>query len=131
MSDFKNLISTIEQLHLKLQQSAVNAVNQMLTIRNWLIGFYIVEFEQNGKDRAEYGERLIECMVEELKSIKGIDRRSLFRFRQFYLFYPQFSEAIHRSLSSDLTLDITFKPWKQKVGTLSPQFKSGLVVPGE
>ena len=45
MNDFRNLLSTIQQLHLTLQHSAVNAVNQMLTARNWLIGFYIVEFE--------------------------------------------------------------------------------------
>ena len=37
-----------------------SAVNQLLTIRNWAIGYYIVEFEQNGKARAEYGSNLLE-----------------------------------------------------------------------
>ena len=67
MTNFNNLISSIQQLHQQLQKSAVNAVNQMLTIRNWLIGYYIVEFEQNGKDRAKYGNRLIESLATELK----------------------------------------------------------------
>jgi len=38
MNNFKILLSSIQELHKHLQQSAVNAVNQMLTIRNWLIG---------------------------------------------------------------------------------------------
>lgn len=51
--DFNLLANTILETHLSLQQSAAKAVNMHLTIRNWLIGFYIVEFEQNGEDRAE------------------------------------------------------------------------------
>jgi hypothetical protein len=46
MRDFQQLITTIEQVHGHLLASAANAVNQALTIRNWLIGHYIVEFEQ-------------------------------------------------------------------------------------
>ena len=88
MNNFNTLVSSIQQVHRQLQQSAVNAVNQMLTIRNWLIGYHIVEFEQKGKDRAEYGDQLIENIAAELKDIKGIDKRSLFRFRLFYLLYP-------------------------------------------
>ncbi len=83
MSNFDSLFSTIQQLHKQLQQSAVNAVNQMLTIRNWLIGYYIVEFEQNGKDRAVYGDMLIESLAAKLTNIEGIDKRSLFGFAGF------------------------------------------------
>ena len=73
MNNFINRVSTIQQLHKQLQQSAVNAVNQMLTIRNWLIGYYIVEFEQNGKDRAKYGISLLKSIAENLNHIKGLD----------------------------------------------------------
>jgi hypothetical protein len=45
---FESLVSTIEQTHSHFQEQAVKAVNISLTIRNYLIGFYIVEFEQNG-----------------------------------------------------------------------------------
>jgi hypothetical protein len=114
MNNFNNLVSTIQQLHKQLQQSAANAVNQMLTIRNWLIGYYIVEFEQNDKDRAEYGDMLIESIAAELKLIKGIDKRSLFRFRQFYLYYPQIADAIRGSVSP------VFEQIK-KVGSVTPQ----------
>ena len=51
-SNFKELLRSIELTHKRMQHSAVNAINQMLTIRNWLIGYYIVEFEQNGQDHA-------------------------------------------------------------------------------
>lgn len=47
-----NLISQkIQQLHASLYKSAVSAVNTHITIRNWIIGFYIVELEQNGSDK--------------------------------------------------------------------------------
>ena len=42
-----------------LQEQAAHAVNLALTARNRLIGYYIVEFEQHGEDRAEYGEQLL------------------------------------------------------------------------
>lgn len=51
--NFESLISVIEQTHLHFQQQAIKAVNVSLTVRNWLIGFYIVEFELNGEDRAQ------------------------------------------------------------------------------
>ncbi|MBI9038142.1 MAG: DUF1016 family protein [Bacteroidales bacterium] len=139
MNDFNNLLSSIQHLHKQLQHSAVNAVNQMLTIRNWLIGYYIVEFEQNGKDRAEYGDRLIESIAAESKNIKGIDKRSLFRFRQFYLYYPQIAEAIRGSLNPVFmqivkvgSLPPQFQlPDFSKMGLLTPQLESGLFVHGD
>ena len=71
----------------------------MLTIRNWLIGYYIVEFEQNGKDRAEYGKSLLKSIAKNLSHIKGMEERSLRRFRQFYLFYPQIADTIRGSVT--------------------------------
>jgi len=73
---------------------AASAVNQSLTVRNWLFDFYIVEFEQNGEDRATYGDKLIEKLAEKLSHIKGVEERSLRRFRQFYMTYPHFESAI-------------------------------------
>ena len=59
LSNFHSLVETIQQTHHALQAQAVRAVNMGLTLRNWLIGFYIVEFEQKGEDRAEYGDKLL------------------------------------------------------------------------
>lgn len=112
MENFDKLISTIEQVHGQLQASAASAVNQALTMRNWLIGYYIVEFEQNGEDRAVYGDKLIEKLTGKLLHIKGIDRRSLFKFRQFYLFYPHFESVIRGSVTPILNTEA-------KVGSLT------------
>ena len=143
MKDFAQLIGDIGEIHSRLQSHAVNAVNQALTTRNWLIGFYIVEFELNGKDRANYGESLIDQMAERLRHIKGLDRRSLFRFRTFYLLYPQISDFLKSSKSSFLavlvgiegiekvgTLSPLLNP-SQIVGTASPLFRHELMIPGE
>ncbi len=135
MENFNKLISTIEQVHGQLQASAASAVNQALTMRNWLIGYYIVEFEQNGEDRAVYGEKLIERLSEKLSHIKGVDKRSLFKFRQFYLFYPHIETAIRGSLTPILNAEEkvgTLPPLlsnNQIVGTVSPLFGNNLIVP--
>ena len=92
--NFDFLVSTIEQTHRHFQQQAAKAINIQLTLRNWLIGYFIVEFEQAGDDRAAYGTYVIDALVDKMKHIKGIDRRSLFRFKEFYLMYPQIKMAI-------------------------------------
>ncbi|MBN2892527.1 MAG: hypothetical protein JXL97_11720 [Bacteroidales bacterium] len=51
--DFSQLINIFTQTDKDLKQVAYNAINQSLTIRNWLFGFYIVEFDQNGEEKAE------------------------------------------------------------------------------
>jgi len=72
---FEQLISTIEQASNKLQKRALSSVNQLLVIRNWLIGYYLIEFEQKGEDRAKYGDKLLETTSEELrkKNMKNMD----------------------------------------------------------
>jgi predicted nuclease of restriction endonuclease-like (RecB) superfamily len=135
MENFNKLISTIERVHGQLQASAASAVNQALTMRNWLIGYYIVEFEQNGEDRAVYGEKLIERLSEKLSHIKGVDKRSLFKFRQFYIFYPHFESAIRGTVTPELRNGE--KVWSltpllsdnQKVWSLTPQLQNQPVVP--
>ncbi len=97
---FEQLIESVYQAHSVLQTNAVQAVNQSLTLRNWLIGCYILEYEQNGADRAEYGSRLLEDIAVKLKSkgIKGLRSRELHSCRLFYVSYPQ----ILRSVSAKL-----------------------------
>jgi len=73
----------------------------MLTIRNWLIGFYIVEFEQNGKDRAEYGLDLLAKISLKI-NIKGLSAPELSRCRQFYKTYPQILGTLSQEFKSYL-----------------------------
>jgi hypothetical protein len=102
--DFKKLVSTIQQVHNQLSDHASRAVNTSLTLRNWLIGLYIREYEQHGADRAQYGESLLDRLSEELRRI-GIprsDARELRRYRLFYSVYPQIREALTPESSSRL-----------------------------
>jgi len=56
--DFEFLVQAITQVHERMLVQAAKAVNVSLTLRNWLIGCYIREYELGGTDRAAYGERL-------------------------------------------------------------------------
>lgn len=91
--NFQLLVNTIQQAHSTLQQSALKSVNRHLTIRNWLVGFYIVEFEQNGEDRAKYGERLLLELAKAI-NIRGLSETSLNIHRQFYRVYPQIRQVV-------------------------------------
>ena len=73
---FDELAESVEQLHKSSLTSAVKAVNRIATVRNYVIGFYIVEYEQHGKDRAEYGSRLIKNLAEKINQ-KGLNETLL------------------------------------------------------
>lgn len=100
--NFEVLINTIQETHVALQQSAVKAINRHLTIRNWLIGYYIVEFEQLGEDRATYGSRLLDNISNRLKPtrIKGVTAAELSRYRQFYSSYNQMFGTVSQELKN-------------------------------
>ena len=91
--NFEQLATIIADTHQRLQQSAVKAVNQCQTMRNWLIGFYIVEFEQNGEDRAKYGEFLLKNLEQKV-NLKGLNITLFKRSRVFYMVYPQLATVI-------------------------------------
>jgi hypothetical protein len=89
-----NLISTIDTVHQTFQTRALQSVSVNLTLRNFVLGYYIVEYEQNGSDRATYGSKLIENMAKKLSHIKGMSSTALKLMRQFYLTYPQISQSV-------------------------------------
>lgn len=95
--NFEFLVNSIQQTHVALQQSAVKAINRHITTRNWLIGFYIFEYEQKGEDRAAYGENLLQNLSERLDN-KGLSYRNLKLFRQFYQTYPQIRQTLTAQL---------------------------------
>jgi len=91
--NLKNLTTTIYDIHKELQSRAKSAVNISLTIRNWLIGFYIVEYEQHGEDRAKYGGRTLQELSRRLNN-EGLSHRNLKLFRQFYQRYPEIGQTL-------------------------------------
>ncbi|MDR1200908.1 MAG: PDDEXK nuclease domain-containing protein [Tannerellaceae bacterium] len=131
--NFDELVKNIEQVSTVFRQSANTSINIHVTARNWLVGFYIVEFEQEGENRAEYGSMLLKRLSDRLDS-KGLSMTNLKLFRQFYMTYPQIATifsseplpAIGQTLSDQLRLPITEKV-PQKIGqTSSDQFVKGV-----
>lgn len=101
---FDLLVASINQAHEELAAQASRAVNTTLTLRNWMIGLYIEEYERNGIDRQQYGEKLLDRLAESLgrKEVPRCDRRELYRYRQFYLAYPRIVEAVTPQLMDKL-----------------------------
>ncbi|MBP3210622.1 MAG: DUF1016 family protein, partial [Oscillospiraceae bacterium] len=96
---FDNLVQNVEYIHGITSATAKSAINQMLTLRNWMIGYYIVEFEQHGKDRAEYGTHLLDNLSHEI-NIKGLGRVQLNLCRIFYQKYPQICSTASNRLKA-------------------------------
>ena len=101
--DFESLVGRINQVQDVLQTQAAHAVNLSLTARNWLVGYYIVEFEQHGEDRAKYGDKLINRLAKEINR-KGFEPRSLRDYRRIYLVYPQLGTEIGSYLQKNSLL---------------------------
>lgn len=91
--NFESLANHISVIQDTLQAQAVHSVNLALTSRNWLMGYYIIEFEQRGEDRAAYGEQLLKKLEKRLHT-KGLNERRFREFRRLYLVYPQLKEEV-------------------------------------
>ena len=101
--NFEALVKHISTIQNTLQAQAAHAVNLALTSRNWLMGCYIVEFEQNGEDRAAYGEQLLKKLEQRLNT-KGLNERRFREFRRLYLVYPQLKEPITQYIASQIQI---------------------------
>ena len=119
--NFNTLINQIDQTHLVLQQNAVKAINSHITLRNWQIGLYIVEFEQNGEDRAKYGTQLLKELANSLK-IKGLTTSELSRCRQFFNTYRLFIDYLNvlpafNQVSKSILGSVTQKSQNKIIGS--------------
>jgi predicted nuclease of restriction endonuclease-like (RecB) superfamily len=96
MKEIQNLVTIIGETQTYFRQQAQKQVNIGLTLRNWFFGFYIVEYEQKGKDRAVYGENLIGNLSKLLteKQLKGFSEVNLRLYRNFYLCYPEIQQSM-------------------------------------
>jgi predicted nuclease of restriction endonuclease-like (RecB) superfamily len=95
---YQELLERISQRYTKGQAQAVRSVNEIIVETNWCIGQYIVEYEQDGKSKAEYGKTLLENISKDLTLLhgKGFSRSNLQRMRQFYLAYPICAKVSHK-----------------------------------
>ena len=86
---FEKLLALFEHTQSAMQVQAASSVDIALVVRNWLFGWYIVEYQQNGEDRAEYGKQLLKRLSGELtkKLGKGFSIDNLELMRKFYTDY--------------------------------------------
>ena len=94
--NFNALVQAIAEIHQRAHTGASKAINTALTLRNWLIGAHIHEYELQGQDRATYGDRLIGKLSKSLLAlgVPACDRVRLYSYLAFYRAYPQVSEAV-------------------------------------
>jgi DUF1016 N-terminal domain len=95
--NYQRLLSQISDVYTQGRIRATQAVNYQLIQTYWEIGRYIVEFEQGGNVKAEYGRGLLTSLVKDLtvRFGKGFSRSNVIRFRQFYLLYPKGATLSH------------------------------------
>lgn len=98
--EFELLADSIKQINDKASSAAKSAVNQLMTLRNWAIGYYIVEYEQDGSDRAEYGSHLLENLEKQIDQ-KGMNYTLFKACRQFYKVYPQIGSTVSNEFVTD------------------------------
>ena len=140
-SDYQQLVSNITSLWHQAKENAINAVNTELLDANWQTGKYIVEFEQGGKVRAEYGKQLLVNLAKDLTlhNGRGFSPSNLSYMRKFYLSFPKCETVSHiltwshyfEILKCDEPLEMQFylkqcikEGWK--VRELKRQMKSAL-----
>jgi len=94
--DFSALVDAIRLVHDHSTAVAKRAVNTSLTLRNWIIGRYLAEYELRGADRAEYGDRLFTALSDRLLdlNISNTGRRQLYQYLAFYRAYPQIVRSL-------------------------------------
>ena len=105
-SVYLKLVDTIGVTIESARIRAVQAVNNELLKANWEIGKYIVEFEQNGNEKAEYGSSLLANLSKDLKLRfgKGFSKSNIYLMRQLFIKYPIFQSLTGNLIQSMIDL---------------------------
>lgn len=95
---YRQLLEDISDAYTQGRARAAQAVNVELIETYWQVGRHIVEYEQEGRMRADYGKALIDRLAADLgrRHGKGFSRSNLIRIRQFYLAYPKGATLSHQ-----------------------------------
>jgi predicted nuclease of restriction endonuclease-like (RecB) superfamily len=133
VTGYDAMLSCVVELLEQARRTSARAVNTIMTATYWEIGRRIVEHEQLGKNRADYGKQVIDLLAADLtaKLGRGFGRSNLFQMRQFYTYYPnivqtvsaQSGNQIIQTLSGQLTVSEIAAcftlPWSHYVRLLS------------
>ena len=109
---YQKLIDNITTLWSESKAKAITAVNTELLDANWQTGKYIVEYEQGGKQKAEYGKKLIINLSKDLtaRNGKGFSWSNLIYMRKFYLTFPK-SETVSQQLTWSHYFELLKTTW--------------------
>ena len=101
IQQYDNLVSGIGQLLSDAKNNIARTVNTTMVVTNWHIGQYIVEYEQGGKERAEYGTQLLKRLAEDLTKTfgRGFSWRNLYNMKEFYIQFPILQTASAKYLT--------------------------------
>ncbi|TAF74455.1 MAG: DUF1016 family protein [Bacteroidetes bacterium] len=102
-SSYSDLVNSISETYSFGRVNAFKQVNKLLVDTYWRIGKNIVEFEQGGNVKSQYGSQLLERLSKDLSLQfgKGFSLSNLQRFRQFYILYPNYAISSHNLQKSD------------------------------
>ena len=123
---FEQLAQKIITVDDSMRGVAVKTINQATTLRNWIIGCYIVEYEQNGSDRAKYGDNLLKSLEKRIGQ-KGLNVTLFQLSRLFYRDYPHIGTLVsanYATVSHKLPEIDSFAVNKKNAGKLSEQFNT-------
>lgn len=110
---FIGLVARIADTDQMLKSNAYAVINRSVTARAWLTGMYIVEYEQKGQDRAQYGENLLKNLSKRLGE-KNYSISTLKDYRQFYLYYPQLLAPLGEYLVREFPVLLSSHPLLSK-----------------
>jgi len=117
---YSNLFDRIVNILVEARTKVVREINKTQVLAYWEIGREIVEFEQKGQLRAEYGEELLKELSVDMtvRFEKGFSERNLRNMRAFYLNFP-----IRQTVSRKFTIQQTVSAISEKRQTLSDEFE--------
>ncbi len=121
---FEQLIVLFQRTHIELQARAAKSVDTALVVRNWLFGWYVVEYEGGAAQRAElYGKELVDRLSRALKEagVRGCSPTNLRKCREFYQAYPD----IRQTLSVESPLVAAPEQIQQTASATSPPALTG------
>lgn len=113
--DYHNLVRAIGAIHSGARAAAARSVDHLLTIRNWLMGASIIQYEQDGEDRSVYGAELLPKPARSLaeEGYRGLGLSNLKNCRQLALSWPNFK--VPPVVAEQLRISFTEKAIRQSV----------------
>lgn len=122
---YVTVLGAVVELMEAARRATARSVNAIMTATYWEIGRRIVELEQRGESRAEYGKQVIERLAKDLSDRfgRGFQKSNLFQMRAFYLTYPHLQQPLSsETISPEIFQTLSGKfplPWSHYVKLLS------------